>query len=279
MRRGELPHECLDREWLTRHRMIESAPKRLTVSTVRGRRVFAWPFTWRRIMLLHEFIATNSDELLARCEAKVAKRPAPHPSVAQKHGIPQFLKQLGKALREEKSSSTAEIHKTSGPSSNGTVGARSEIAQTAAKHGDELLEQGFTVDQVVHDYGDLCQSITELAIEKNAPISNEDFHTLNLCLDNAIAGAVTEYGCHGDQVAFDEGTAVTKDRLGGIHELGKMLGSVTLAFAAIKDGKAGLNGATAAVVDRSLIAMRELMDQLLAEGVDQRTDGKGKATA
>jgi hypothetical protein len=231
-------------------------------------------------MLLYEFIATHSDELLARCAAKVAKRPAPHPPVDMKHGIPQFLKQLGKALREEKSSGLAEVFKISGPSADGQMAARSEIAKTAAKHGDELLEQGFTVDQVVHDYGDLCQAVTELAIEKKAPISNEDFHTLNLCLDNAIAGAVTEYGCHGDQVAFNEGTAVTNERLIGVHELRNILSSVTLAFAAIKDGKAGLNGATAAVVERSLSAMRELMDRLLAEGIDEEpTDGKGKATA
>ena len=36
----------------------------------------------------------------------------------------------------------------------------SEIAATAARHGRELLENGFTVDQVVHEYGDLCQAIT-----------------------------------------------------------------------------------------------------------------------
>ncbi|MCU1276741.1 MAG: histidine kinase-, gyrase and HSP90-like ATPase family protein [bacterium] len=192
-------------------------------------------------MLLHEFIATNSDELLARCEEKVAKRPAPHPPVDMKHGIPQFLKQLTKALREEKASSSAEVHKISGPSADGQTGARSEIAKTAAKHGDELLEQGFTVDQVVHD--------------------------------------VTEYGCHGDQVAFDEGTAVTNEHLISVHELRNILRSVTLAFGAIKAGKAGLNGATAAVLDRNLLAMRELMDRLLTEGVDERTDSEGKATA
>jgi hypothetical protein len=42
--------------------------------------------------------------------------------------------------------------------------------------------------------GDVCQAITELAVELNAPISTDDFRTLNRCLDDAIAGAVTEYG-------------------------------------------------------------------------------------
>ena len=42
----------------------------------------------------------------------------------------------------------------------------SEIGTTAALHGRELSLQGFTVDQVVHDYGDLCQAITDLAYER-----------------------------------------------------------------------------------------------------------------
>jgi hypothetical protein len=40
--------------------------------------------------------------------------------------------------------------------------------------GNEFVEherQGFTVSQVVHDYGDVCQAITELAVELNAPIT------------------------------------------------------------------------------------------------------------
>ena len=50
------------------------------------------------------------------------------------------------------------------------------------------------MSQVVHDYGDVCQAITELAVEMDAPISTDDFRMLNRCLDDAIAGAVTEYG-------------------------------------------------------------------------------------
>jgi hypothetical protein len=42
-------------------------------------------------------------------------------------------------------------------------------------------------------YGDVCQSITDLAVETRAPISSDDFRTLNRCLDDAIAGAVTEF--------------------------------------------------------------------------------------
>ena len=49
------------------------------------------------------------------------------------------------------------------------------------------------MDQVIHDYGDLCQAITELAFEQAAPFETKEFRTLNRCLDNAIADAVTEF--------------------------------------------------------------------------------------
>jgi hypothetical protein len=44
----------------------------------------------------------------------------------------------------------------------------------------------------LHDYGDICQAITEVAVEQHLPITTEEFHTLNRCLDTAIA-AVTEH--------------------------------------------------------------------------------------
>jgi hypothetical protein len=52
-----------------------------------------------------------------------------------------------------------------------------EIGATAEKHGNEFFRKGFTVDQVVHDYGDLCQSVTELAAERKAPITVDEFRT------------------------------------------------------------------------------------------------------
>ena len=125
--------------------------------------------------MLHDFIAAHRDEIIRRCRAKVATRSIPPPTKAEiDHGVPVFLDQLTDELRFGLMSST-------------------EISKSAIKHGHDLLLQGFTVSQVVHDYGDVCQAITELAVEKNAPISTDDFRTLNRCLDDAIAGAVTDY--------------------------------------------------------------------------------------
>jgi hypothetical protein len=56
----------------------------------------------------------------------------------------------------------------------------------------------------VHAYGDVCQSITDLAVELNAPISTDDFRTLNRCLGDAIASAVTVYAHEQDVTRDDE---------------------------------------------------------------------------
>jgi hypothetical protein len=45
--------------------------------------------------MMHEFLAANRLELIDRCRAKVALRPARHVTEQQlKHGIPLFLEQL-----------------------------------------------------------------------------------------------------------------------------------------------------------------------------------------
>jgi len=49
--------------------------------------------------------------------------------------------------------------------SGGDPHGLSEIGVSAAAHGGQLLQLGFTVDAVVHDYGDLCQAITDLGVE------------------------------------------------------------------------------------------------------------------
>ena len=63
------------------------------------------------------------------------------------------------------------------------------IQVVAAQHGRRVLAQGFSLEQVVRDYGDVCQAVTNLAVETGAPIEVEEFRTFNRCLDNAIAGA------------------------------------------------------------------------------------------
>jgi len=214
--------------------------------------------------VLHDFLTANRDDLTDRCRLKVAQRRAPKASAIElEHGIPLFLDQLIKTLRVEQGALPMQSRRVSGPSGGGGT---SEIGETAARHGLELLQHGFTVDQVVHDYGDLCQAITDLAFERNAPVSVDEFRTLNRCLDNAIADAVTEFDYQRDLLIADKGVQALNERLGFLaHELRNLINTATLAVAAMKAGNVGLAGATGAVLDRSLIGLRGLIDRSLAD--------------
>jgi signal transduction histidine kinase len=198
--------------------------------------------------MLHEFIAVNRDEIIRRCRAKVARRSVPLPTDAEiDHGVPVFLDQLRDALR---------LGQITSP----------EISRSAIRHGHDLLLQGFTVSQVVHDYGDVCQAITELAVELNAPISTDDFRTLNRCLDDAIAGAVTEYGRERNQSGIDGESARGSERLGFFaHEMRNLMNTAIMSFEVLKTGNVGVAGSTGTVLYRSLMASRALITRSLAE--------------
>jgi signal transduction histidine kinase len=215
--------------------------------------------------MLHDFLTANRTALIDRCRAKVAARSGPNANrVELEGGIALFLDQLIKTLQVEQTNEPMLSRKVSGPSGGGP--ALSEIAVTATRHGRELLRQGVAVDQVVHDYGDLCQSITDLAFETDAEIAVDEFRTLNRCLDNAIAGAVTEFGYQHDFLMADKSNQAWSERLGVFaHELRNQLQTATLALRAIKVGNTGLSGATGAVLERSLIGLRTLIDRSLAD--------------
>ena len=215
--------------------------------------------------MLHEFLTTNRVELIERCRAKVGLRLAPTATAsALKYGIPRFLAQLIRTLEIEETSEPLRSLEVSG--AGGGRSASSEIGITAAQHGLELLQQGFTVDQVVHDYGDLCQSIMDLAFDRRQPIDVDEFRTLNRCLDNGIADAVKEFALQRDALLAEGGIQASNERLGYFaHELRNQLNTAMLAVAAIKTGNVGLGGATGSILDRSLLALRNLIDRSLAD--------------
>jgi signal transduction histidine kinase len=215
--------------------------------------------------MLHEFLSTHRDTLIDSCRAKVAQRSSPETTEAElQHGIPLFLDQLIKTLRFEQGSSPEHGIQVSGPQGGGA--AASEIGNSAMRHGRELMQHGFTVEQVVHDYGDLCQAITELAGDLSAPIDVDEFRTLNRCLDNGIADAVTAFTLQRETVIADRGVQALNERLGRLaHELRNQLNTAMLAVRAIRTGNVGVSGATGAVLDRSLIGLRNLIDRSLAD--------------
>jgi signal transduction histidine kinase len=213
--------------------------------------------------VLHEFLKTNRAVLIDHCRALVTSRSGPMVADDElAHGIPIFLDQLIETLTREQTSDPRQRPVTP----DAQRPAVSEIGSMAALHGRDLHEKGFTLEQVVRDYGDVCQAVTSLAYETGAAIDVDEFRTFNRCLDNAIAGAVTEYAYRQSVVTTEDGFQALNSRLGPLaHELRNFLHTATYAVRAIKAGKVGMSGATGAVLDRSLIGMRNLIDRALAE--------------
>jgi signal transduction histidine kinase len=199
--------------------------------------------------MLSEFLTTHREKIIANSRAKVAARAAPRATpIELETGVPMFLDQLITTLRSEEATSVT-------PTDH-------QIGRSAATHGKALQKLGFTAAQVVHDYGDVCQAITALAIELNAPITTDEFRTLNRCLDEAMAEAVSEFGRQRELSLSGDET----ERLGFFaHELRNLLSNSMLAFEVLKDGSVGVGGSTGAVLGRNLTRMRDLIDRSLAE--------------
>jgi hypothetical protein len=194
--------------------------------------------------MLHEFLTENRDELILRCRTKAVVRRSPARMEGREDPrVPRFFDQLIGTLRGDRLAFSA-----------GTSGLRER--EDAAQ-----LEQ-LTVDQVVRIYGDVCQSITDLAVERNAAIEVDEFRTLNKCLDDAISAAVTAHAQHHDQVVSHEHT----ERLGILaHELRNLINSANLAFVALASGTVGIGGSTGDVLGRCLRGLRRLVDRSLTE--------------
>jgi signal transduction histidine kinase len=198
--------------------------------------------------MLSEFVRSHRNEIIARCRTRVAERMAPRPTLSElEDGIPLFLRELELTLEC-------------------ALLSRPRLATAAAHHGKTLLRGGFTIAQVVHDYGDACQTITELAIERNAPISTEEFRALNRCLDDAIAEAVTEYERQHEIDVVAERSRRSNEHLGALaHQLHHLLRTAVLAYDVLRGGSVGIRGSTGDVLGRSLIGLRDLVDRSLTE--------------
>jgi hypothetical protein len=182
-------------------------------------------------MNLEDFIRANRAELIGRCRGKVEQRSPPAPvQTGGDDGVAQLLDQVVEELRHGRQDTD-------------------DITRSATAQGRRQLLQGFSVGQVVHGYGDVCQSVTELAVELAAPITADEFRTLNRCLDDAIAGAVTEHA---------KGHMHTAT---GTNELKTLVTSALIAFEALRRGNVGVGGSTGRVLHHSLTALRTLADR------------------
>ena len=211
--------------------------------------------------MLRKFLISHRHDVIRKCREKAAASfaPADAPAVLE-HGIPLFIQQLINALTTRPS--------TPGGNSDRRTLFPAEIGRSAALHGAELLRRGFTIDQVVHTYGDVCQTVTEMAVELKCTIDPDDFRILNGCLDNAIAGAVTAFA-QGHQDASDDREDERIERLSGLRQQHRQLVEIAIqAFTAMKVGSLGLAGPTGGLLTHALTELHLLSEQPHLEGIE-----------
>jgi len=222
--------------------------------------------------MLHEFLSNNRSELIARCRAKVATREHSATAEQLQNGVPMFLEQLIETLRSEQANSALQDQTISAAPDR--TRPLAELGASATLHGQDMLALGFTVDEVVHNYGDLCQAITDLAVARDAPFAVNEFRTLNRCLDNAIAYAVTAFSLQRDFIESDRHNAEENKRLGFfVHELRNLLGTAKLAYTACRTGNLSLGGATGGILERSLDGLDSLIQTTVSLVRNEHLDG------
>lgn len=198
--------------------------------------------------MLFEFLNQYKKEIMFLCRNKIHTAGDSKPTSALLDGgLPIFYTELTDVLsRSASATNESPENKTKAITRDGD----------AAVHGKESLRLGYTISQVVHACGAVCQTITEFVQTKGYKITPQEFHDLNLCLDCAIAEAVTEFEkSHSENVSSNEA-----QRLGFfIHEMGNSLAAASIAHDMIQKGHVGTAGTTSQILSRALDHMRHLI--------------------
>ncbi len=207
--------------------------------------------------VLANFINAYRDEIVASVCARFTDRLCPGVSCRVTHadltaGVQNCLGQVEKALRTAGASATVE---------------QGDLRDAAAAVGKDMLLRDLTIGQLVHVYGDIGQVIAELSIEVRIPIPARSLGLLKVCLDGAVAAAVTGYAGHREKTILDEGN----QRIGMLaHELRALLSTSSFAYSILQSGEGAMGGSTGKTLGRSLARLGSLVERSLA---DARLDG------
>jgi signal transduction histidine kinase len=194
---------------------------------------------------LHEFLATNREQILEVAGESLRKRePALSNEDLMDH-LPEVLDQIIAALRRRAGLEAA-------PPDAVTAGRRVGSARQRRREPIGLVAIGI---------GAISVAVGEVGARAGVSFAAADYEHFNQTLDESTAAAIEEYAA---RERVEERAAETK-RLGFLaHEMRNALGSGRMAFAALRRGLVGINSQTGDVLARSLTVMESLISYTLA---------------
>lgn len=191
---------------------------------------------------LHDLLTTQRAAIMQRWTDQVrgTLHPESMPRLELVDHLPMFLDEIVAAIAE---------------------GAGLGSSATAAEHGLQRLQLGFSLDGVVREYGALRTAIFAAAEEAGVNVSFHESQIVFDCVITGIADAVSEYARQRDAEIQRQST----EHFAFIaHELRNPLSSALLGFRLLQTK--GLLSATersVGVVERSLGRMHDLIEQSL----------------
>lgn len=199
--------------------------------------------------MLHEILATKRDEVMRCWKASVQGTITPeamHPMELIDH-LPTFVGEIVSALRDD--------------AGLPAPGPLPEASATAAEHGEQRLRLGFSLDQVVREYGALRNAIVATARDSGAQISFRELEVVADATITGIARAVTEYTQQRDAELLRH----ANEHFAFIaHEIRNPLSTAMTALAVMKQkGEIPSEGRAVRALERALRSTSELIDQTL----------------
>jgi signal transduction histidine kinase len=195
-------------------------------------------------MKLHEFIATYRGNILDACAQRLgSSAPENDEALAM---LDARLAEIGEALCEDAASV---------PRPSASAGG-----EVAASYGRRRQRVGSEIGVIVRDYAALWDAISAVAVDEGATFSVREFQVLHGSIDAGIATAIQEFSAQ----ARHEHEHRAYEQLGALaHEFRNALSSATMAFAALRSERAGIQSKTGTVLERSLSRMRDLVQQTI----------------
>jgi signal transduction histidine kinase len=198
---------------------------------------------------LHALLSARRDDLLSRWKEWVRREVTAleMPAGELVDSMPLFIDALIQALRP-------------GPSDDDAPPAENTSARV---HGSERLRQGFDVAAVVREYNLLRRAVLDLAEADGLALGPGEYRTLSDSVGDAQTLAVTEYQRGRDE----EQKRQAANHLAFLaHELRNPLSNALMAFALLRNQIPVEKAKQAALLNRALMTVSELLDETLVVG-------------